>query len=143
MKNILVSIDFADKTNLLMDQALKFAKAFDSKIWLIHVAAPDPDFVTYEPGPQYIRDDKAGKLQDEHTLLNDYRKALNEKGINAEALLVQGPTVETLLDELKKLKIDLIILGHHDRSVIYNLFHESVSNKVIQKSDIPLLIIPL
>ena len=142
MKNIFVSIDFHDKTKMLIDYGLKFAEAFKSKIWLIHVAAPDPDFVGYEPGPQYIRDDRAEELKDEHRLLLKYKKELKEKKIDAEAILVQGATIDTILNEIDKLNIDLIIIGHHKHSFLYNLFHESVSNNVIHKSDIPLLVIP-
>ena len=142
MKNILVSIDFHDKTRLLIEQAVNLARAFKSKIWLIHMAAPDPDFVGYGPGPEYIREDRAIDLKNEHELLRRYRIEMRENGLDTEALLIQGATVETILDEIERLNIDLIILGHHEHSIIYNLFHESVSDKVIQKSNIPMLIIP-
>ncbi len=65
-----------------------------AKIWLVHVAAPDPEFVGYEPGPQYIRDDRAKVLLAEHKKLASYIKSLEGKGYKAEALLVQGPTIE-------------------------------------------------
>ena len=69
MKNILVSIDFNEQEALLMDRAYEFAKAFDAKIWLVHIAAPDPDFVGYDAGPQYVRDARAEDLKGEHKLL--------------------------------------------------------------------------
>jgi len=62
MKNILVTIDFDVQTTLLIDSAYKLANAFDSKIWLVHIAAPNPDFAGYEVGPQYIRDSRAHEL---------------------------------------------------------------------------------
>jgi nucleotide-binding universal stress UspA family protein len=142
MKNIFVSIDFHDKTTLLIDYALQLANAFNSKIWLIHVAAPDPDFVGYEVGPQYIRDNRAEELKDEHKLLIKYRDLVNKHGIDVEALLIQGSTIESILEESKKLDIDLIVMGQHNHSFLYNLFHESVSNNVIQESKIPIFLIP-
>ena len=51
MKNILVTIDFKRNDQLLIDKAFQLAESFDSKLWLIHIAAPDPDFVGYEVGP--------------------------------------------------------------------------------------------
>jgi len=142
MKNIFVSIDFHDKTTLLIDYALQLANAFNSKIWLIHVAAPDPDFVGYEVGPQYIRDNRAEELKDEHKLLIKYRDLVKKHGIDVEALLIQGSTIESILEESKKLDIDLIVMGQHNHSFLYNLFHESISNIVIQESKIPILLIP-
>lgn len=72
MKNILVTIDFDVKTTLLIDNAYKLANAFGSKVWLVHIAAPDPDFVGYEIGPQYIRDNRAYELREEHRQLQNF-----------------------------------------------------------------------
>ena len=108
MKNILVPVDFEGySTYLLLGQAYELAKKFDSKIWLIHVAAPDPDFVGYEEGPQYIRDKRAEELRKEHKMLKKYTDELHEKGVQAEGLLIFGSTVEMIHAEAKKLKIDL------------------------------------
>jgi len=143
MKNILVTIDFNNSEQLLIDKAFQLAKAFDSKIWLIHIAAPDPDFVGYGPGPQYVRDSRASELRNEHKLIQEYAAKLKEKGVNAEGLLIQGATIETIMEESKKLKADLIIAGQHEHSFLYKAFVGSVSAQIIKKSKIPILIIPL
>ena len=69
MKNILVTIDLEDHAEQLIGHAAEWAKAFGAKVWLMHVAAPDPDFVGYEVGPQYIRDGRAEELREEHRML--------------------------------------------------------------------------
>ena len=142
MKNILVSIDFDIKTTLLIDKAYELAKAFDSKIWLIHIAAPDPDFVGYQVGPQYIRDSRAHELREEHRQLQEFTKELANKNINAEGLLIQGATIEMIIQESKKLNIDLIITGHHKHNFLYKAFVSSVTREIIELSKIPILIIP-
>ncbi len=143
MKNILVSIDFNEQEDLLMDKAYEVAKAFNAKIWLVHIAAPDPDFVGYDVGPQYIRDTRADDLRAEHKLLQDYAHILETKGVRTEGLLVQGATVEMLLKEAKKLNTDLIITGHHDHNFLYKAFMGSVSDEIIKESKIPVLMVPL
>ncbi len=143
MKNILVSIDFNEQEDFLMDKAYEFAKAFNAKIWLVHIAAPDPDFVGYDVGPQYIRDARADDLRAEHKLLQDYAKLLEEKGVRAEGLLVQGATVEMLLKEAQKLNTDLIITSHHDHNFFYKAFIGSTSEEIIKESKIPVLMVPL
>ena len=87
MKNILVTVDFNKNEELLIDKALELAKSFDSKLWLMHIAAPDPDFVGYEVGPQYIRDSRAAEIRKEHRLLQEYTIKLKEKEVNTEGLL--------------------------------------------------------
>lgn len=143
MKNILVTIDFNKNEALLIDKAFELAKSFNSKLWLMHIAAPDPDFVGYDVGPQYIRDSRAAELRKEHQMLQEYTKNLKKKGVDSEGLLIQGATIEMILEESKKLNIDLIIAGHHEHGFFYNAFIGSVSAEIIKKSKTPVLIVPL
>jgi len=143
MKNIFVGIDFHEKTADLVDYAYQLAAHFKSKIWLVHIAAPDPDFVGYEVGPQYIRDSRADALKSEHKQLIKFSDDLKTKGIEAEGLLIQGPTIDTIIQESQKLNIDLIITGHHKHSFMYDVLFGNTSNKLIDKSSIPVLVIPL
>ena len=64
MKNILAALELKGDTNPVLRQAADLAEACGAKLWLLHVAAPDPDFVGYEPGPQYIRDIRAETLKE-------------------------------------------------------------------------------
>lgn len=143
MKNILVAIDFENNETLLIDYASEIANKFGSKIWLIHIAAPEPDFVGYEVGPKYIRDTLAEELREEHKELQEYALALTKKGIEADGLLVQGATVDMIMAESEKLHIDLIISGHHEHSFLYKVFLGSVSAEIVKKSKIPVLVVPL
>jgi nucleotide-binding universal stress UspA family protein len=143
MKNILVTIDFDENEKVLLEKAIQLGTAFQSKVWLLHIAAPDPDFVGYDVGPQYIRDSRATELRSEHKLLQKYAADLKAMGIDAEGLLIQGATIEILIEESKKLNVDLIIAGHHQHGFLYNAFTESVSSNIIKKSKIPVLIVPL
>ena len=143
MKNILVAVDFEKNTKLLLDHAASLAKKFDSKIRIIHIAAPDPEYVGYDAGPQYIRDNRAEDLREEHKILQQYADDLKKNGIHAEALLVQGPTVKMILEEAEKLKIDLIIIGSHEHSFLYKAFLGDTTSGILRKSKIPFLVIPI
>ena len=81
MKNILVNIDFDKGVNLIINQSVELAEKFNSKIWLMHIVAPDPEFVGYGVGPQYIRDFRAKDIRKEHQLLQSYSDELQKKGI--------------------------------------------------------------
>lgn len=142
-KNIMVAIDFNDSIGELMVYADSLAQKFESKVWVLHVADPEPDFVGYEPGPQYIRDIKAEEYREEHHNLQEVCKNFLSEDIKAEALLIQGSTVETVLEEAQKLNIDLLIVGTHKHSFLHNLLQESVSMELIKKAEIPMLTIPI
>ena len=142
MNNILVAIEIDEFDERLITKAYQFAKAFGSKLWLIHISAPEPDFVGYDVGPQYIRDSRADELRNEHKVLQKYAADLNEKGIDAEGLLIQGATIDMIIEESQKLQVDLIITGHHDHGFLYKALIGSVSSKILKASKIPMLIVP-
>jgi len=143
MKNLLVTIEFEDHGNKLIEYAVNLAEKFGSKIWLLHVAAPNPAFVGYEVGPQYIRDERAKELKAELHMLNELTKDLKARGFVADGLLIQGATAESIIEEAEKLKIDLIIIGHHFHSWFYKVFGQTTDIEVIDKTQIPVMVIPL
>lgn len=143
IKNILVAIDFNDTVKDLLNYAESIAIKFGAKVWVVHVAAPNPDFVGYEAGPQYIKDVKAEELSEDHRALQKLCRTLLDENIECEALLIQGSTVETVIEEAKKLHSDLLIVGTHKHSFFHDLFSENVSLELLKKAEIPLLAIPL
>jgi nucleotide-binding universal stress UspA family protein len=142
MNNVLIPIDFSSMTDLLLEQGVIYGQKFNSKVWLIHVAAPDPDFIGYESGPETERDHVAERLHQEHRQLQTLAENLRQQGINAVALLVQGPTISTILEEAKKIPADLLIIGSHGRGGLYKLLLGSVSEGIIKGAGCPILLIP-
>lgn len=143
MKNLLVTVTFEEKeTAILLNKAMSIAEKFGSKIWLVHIAAPDPDFIGYEVGPQYIRDHRADELKKEHKLVKKYADELREKKFDAEGLLVQGATVDMILKESTKLNIDLVIIGHHKHNLLYKIFVQDIDENIVHESKVPVLMIP-
>jgi nucleotide-binding universal stress UspA family protein len=143
MKNILVGIDFEDKYELLVDKALEYSKYEKAKIWLLHASAPDPDFVGFEGGPQFIRDVRADELKREHVKLQELISKVEAAGAETDALLIIGATIQVILEESVKLNVDLIIVGHQRHGFFYNLFFGHQDYDVIKKSRVPVLVIPL
>ncbi|MFY0714322.1 universal stress protein [Seonamhaeicola sp. NFXS20] len=145
MKNILIPIEFDNMAQKLINAGQELAEKFNSKIWLIHIAAPEPDFVPYisGTGPLDEREARATTLKTERKLIQEYADILTKKGINSTALMVQGPTIETIMDKVETLDVDLIIVGNNKHGFIYKLFVESVSNSIIKIANIPVLLIPM
>jgi nucleotide-binding universal stress UspA family protein len=143
LKNILVALDIKATDQKLIDHAVFLAEHCKAKIWLVHVASPDPDFVGFEMGPKYIRDFVADELRSEHRELQKYTQELEQKNIEAEGLLIQGPTIDMIEAEVKKLSIDLLVLGSHKHSFLYETFVGNTTIKIIREISIPVMIIPL
>jgi nucleotide-binding universal stress UspA family protein len=141
-KNILGLIDFSLVSEDVVAKTAELSKVYNAKCWLIHIASPDPDFVGYDVGPEYIRETRAEHLMDEHEKLGEYKSKLISEGVNCEALLIQGEIIQTVHQEVVKLGIDLIVLGSHGRSVLYELLVGSVCENLLKTAKVPLVIMP-
>lgn len=142
MKTIFVPIDFSSVTAVVIEQAAQLATAFAAKVWLLHVAPPEPDFVGYEDGPKTVRDQVAHEMQASHSRVQDEANTLRARGIDATALQVQGPTIETILQEAERLHADVIVLGSHGHGALHRALLGSVSEGVLHGATCPVLILP-
>jgi len=140
--NIITPIDFSDVTDEVVAKTAQLAKALDAKVWLIHAAVPEPDFVSYEVGPEYIRDSAARRLREEHRMLGQYQDNLRADGVDVTAMMVPGQPVAKILQEAQRLEADWIVLGSHGHGALHNLLAGSVCQGVVKKATCPVVIIP-
>ena len=139
---MIVAVDFSDHTAKVIETALEMAKALQSRVYVIHVAAPDPAFVGYEVGPQHVRYWRAEELRHEHQDLAQFRERFESLGLTATALLVAGATAEKLVEECSRLGATLIILGTHGHGKLHELLMGSTAKGVIAHTHVPTLLIP-
>lgn len=145
MENILVAIGQAKDADKLIAQAVKFATYSKGKIWIIHVATPDPDsLIGREAGPQFIYDQRAENRKKEAAFIQQLAQDIREKyGIEAESILVQGAVSKVIREKTEKYNIDLVIAGHRRKDFIYNLFTANNKKDLVDELKIPLLAVPL
>jgi len=139
---LLVGVDLSDSTEAVVRTTEKIARALSAKVWLLHVAEPDPDFVGFEVGPQSIRDSISKEFRGEHSRVQEIAGRLRGGGLDTTALLVQGATADTILEEAAKLDVDMIVIGSHGRGAVHHLLVGSVSETVLRKSECPILVVP-
>jgi len=139
---ILVGIDFSETTDAVVAEAATLASALGSELVLVHVAAPDPDFVGYEPGPDSVRKQRASELREEHGAIQEKAEMLRRRGLTAKALLVQGPTVEKLLEEAADHAADRIVIGSHGHGAIHRVLLGSVSEGIVRGARCPVVVVP-
>jgi nucleotide-binding universal stress UspA family protein len=155
---ILVAIDLKPGTDRLLAEAQRYAQALDAIVDIVHVADPDPDFVGYikdtdeaKTGArgatnydQTLRDDRAKEFHLEHQQAHVFADKMRASGIRVEqALTVQGPPLETLLEEARKLRTDLLILGSHHHSALYRLWYGDIAVDAAKKAPCALLVVPV
>lgn len=146
MKLIIALIDFSEVTPELIALAGKLARGMNSKLTLLHVAMPDPDFLE-------------GHKQDEHSpdaLVLDSRRPdrkleileleLKKLGVDAASVIVHGDSlsgnpVRKIVDEVDRLSPDLVVMGSHGHGRLYEMLVGSVTNAVVRKVRRPVLLV--
>jgi nucleotide-binding universal stress UspA family protein len=142
VKQIVVAVDTRTPIAGLLSFAVSLGHAFSAKLWIVHVAAPDPAFVGFRTGPQVVRDDRARELKAEQRILREASSRLRNEGLDAEVRMLEGDTVATLLAETSRLQADLIVLARHNRGRIARAFMGSVCEAVVRQSDCPVMVLP-
>lgn len=107
MINIVLPVDFGDKTEQLVEGAVKFAKQLNGRIFLIHVAPSDIGFAIGDMGYQYFPEVEQNEIREELVQLNKIEQRILAHDIDCEHLLKQGLAKETIL-EYAKAKMQII-----------------------------------
>jgi nucleotide-binding universal stress UspA family protein len=140
--NLLVAVDFSPVTDRVIDTAAALAHDCGGMITLLHVARPEPDFVGYEAGPQSVRDQVATEFRTQRRTLQEHADRLRAVGIDATPMVVQGAIAETILEQAGRAGAGLIVVGTHGRGAVMDLLVGSVSEGVIRRSPVPVVVVP-
>lgn len=142
MNTILVPVDFSDVSPQVVATARALARAFGSRIVLLNIAEPEPDFVGFEPGPIAVRQSVARDFKAEHHKLEELKKSAAADATEVLALHVQGPTAEKILDEARAQGAAWIVMGSHGHGALYELLVGSVTQGVLKQAACPVVVVP-
>ena len=139
---ILACVDHAAGTDRVVDEAARLAERFGCALHLLHVAPAEPEWVGWDVGPQSERDAAARSLRAAHRRTQALAQRARERGLEAEARCLQGPTVETILEHARALDAPLLAIGAHRRGRIQELFVGSVARTLVREAPVPVLVVP-
>ncbi|MBU1188134.1 MAG: universal stress protein [Gammaproteobacteria bacterium] len=140
--NLLVAVDLSPASKLVITAVQRVAEVTGAHVYVVHVAEPEPDFMGFEAGPEVVRDQLAAEYRQQHQAVQALAEGLREHGIKATALLIRGPTAAATIREAERLDAELIVVGSHGRSAIYDVLVGSYSADILRKSRIPVLVVP-
>jgi nucleotide-binding universal stress UspA family protein len=140
MLKVAVALDFSFATPDILNQAKKLVQGNQAHLWLLHVEAPDPDFVGYDVGPQSVRDSVATEMHQHHIKLQDLAAQCRLEGLETTALLLQGPTVQALAEKSVELGIDFLVVGSHGHG-LKQLILGSVSDGLLKQAPCPVVVV--
>ena len=99
------------------------------------VSAADAPMHVIEPVDDFLRDAA-------RAYASEIEKLCNESGVQSETVIRTGHPVEKIVEEARKSKVDLIVIGSHGRSALAASILGSVAYGVIHnETKIPVLIV--
>ena len=145
VKNILVAVESCETITIaspIMERTLELASAFLSKVWVLHIV-PYSREAPFNVDTKTLRKEVATELHHEHDFLQHLAQCLRDRDIDASALLVEGPTIRTILKESDRLDIDLIILGCHSHGLLYGALIDATEEGLLSKCPRPIMFVPM
>jgi nucleotide-binding universal stress UspA family protein len=141
MKTILVPTDFSDNADNALYFAIELAKKQNAKLVLIH-AFQLPIVVAAVPYDIINNEKLELKKKAENNLKAQCLKIKHSGNLTYEYILEEGDTVDVILKHAKEKKADIIIMGTKGASGLKAVLFGSITESVIEKTELPVLAIP-
>ena len=142
MKRILVPVDFSKEAESAARVAASIARKTGSEIFLVHmlelpVTTIDPaEMNTISSEPQIIYFMKLA-----HQKFEKFKKLPFLKGITVVETIQFQHAFSGIINESEKNNIDLIVMGSQGASGLQEMFIGSNTEKVVRRSNVPVLVI--
>ncbi|PBQ33732.1 hypothetical protein CNR22_18750 [Sphingobacteriaceae bacterium] len=141
MKTILIPTDFSGPADTAFNYALSLAKNLNYKLSILHVyqvVAPIAE-ISFA-----VLNEERRMLKEEADLnLKLMEQKLKASGLTAyECLMEEGIAPDTILNYARAEKPEMIVMGNKGKTGAASMAFGSVSLKVIEKADCPVVAIP-
>lgn len=142
-KRILVPVDGSPTSRNGLDEAAKIARESGSRLLLLHVIDDTVAFSSPEgAGVNVVLD--ALRASGRSALAEAAEHARRAK-LQAETALLEkatGRVADAIVDQAKRWRADLIVMGTHGRRGVNRLLLGSNAELVVRSSTIPVLLVP-
>jgi len=156
IRTILYATDLGPHGPRVFRYAVALAREHGAKIVLLHVIEPIGETAetlvrnlvpegTFEAahreGLERIRAEIRERL--EHFCQTEFGSSSADEKPVAEIHIAEGWPAPTIIAEAASMGADLIVMGAHTHPVVEEMILGSVANKVVQKSAIPVFLVPI
>ncbi|MEO5977810.1 MAG: universal stress protein [Chryseolinea sp.] len=148
---VLIALDYNPTAQKVAEEGYEMAKAMGAEVFIMHVIA-DPAYYSssdYSPIMGF-----SGYLNTESSTVN-LMESIRQYSFNflsqtknhlydqtIKVLVEEGNTADCIIASSGKLAIDIIVMGSHSRKWLEKIIMGSVTEKVLNLTDIPLFIVP-
>lgn len=143
VNTILFATDFSETAQKAMQTAVELARHFDAQLVILHaynveipIASPMMSGGYVLPTGFFEQIGEQARLEVE-TVADEIRKS----GVNATGVAIDEPAAFAIVDEAKRLKADVIVMGTRGLTGLKHMALGSVADKVVRTAACPVLTI--
>ena len=147
VKSILALVDFSGLTDQVVKTAADIAGASKATLMFLHVASPEADYEGRKMRTNISREGVASEMVGYLHAMQKIESDARAAGIDARSILVRGTSVRgnptrKILQEITRVKPDLVVVGSHGHGRVYEALLGSVSSAVVHKAPCPVVVVP-
>lgn len=144
--NILVPTDGSKTSQYAVDQAVDVASKYDATVHVLYVV--DVDATSYSLGTEQVDRIRQGHLDDMPEVKEEADKATEyvaekaaEHDLEVEQHVRVGEPARAIRNFVEDSHIDLVVMGSHGRSGLSRVILGSVTEKVLRRTRLPVLVV--
>ncbi|RFN58213.1 universal stress protein [Marixanthomonas ophiurae] len=148
MKKIVIAIDYHPTSEKVAETGYKLAKKLGAQVCLLHVIADTRyygmehrTFLGYEGYNYPVNPEMDSQIEN---VAKDFLvKAALHLDNKVATKIKKGETAPCILEYANEWQADLIVMGTHSHSVLEKLFMGTEATKVLEKTQIPVFMVPV
>jgi universal stress protein A len=139
LNSVLVAVDFSETSKNALAYGKQLAAAFGGRLHVLHVA----DVISMSAAqfyPEGPGDPEAKSRELASGQLRAYLAAEGAAGASTAVRVAPEPAIE-IVEHVKQIHADLLVLGTHGRTGVSRLLMGSVAEQVVRTAPCPVLIV--
>jgi len=141
IKTVMIALDYDETSQKVAETGFSLAKEMNAETVLLHVISESP---VYYSSYMYMRELKVDIFSDlkksTQEFLDKTKKHLGDESI--KTVLKEGFIADTILNTANELNADIIVMGSHSRKWLETIILGSAAKDVLNRTTIPLFIVP-
>lgn len=135
---VIAAVDRSERTDEIVEQGRKLARAFDTELRVIHVLDPSElrklERVTFEKTGEAVEMERV-----KEEAANISREASQDIAPGAEAVGLVGDPAQAIVDYVQDQAPEYVVIGGRKRSPVGKAFFGSVTQSVLLNVDEPVI----
>ncbi len=154
IKTVLYAVDLGRQSKPALSMAVSVAKQHNAKLLLLYVVEPispaTAESISFYLSNETVAEMRKKSIEEVYDNINEKIEELYKEEVKKElpdgelqSYVLEGVPAPTILKTAEKMDADLIVMGSHSHGTLDTLFIGSVANKVMNRSNKPVLLVPI